>query len=71
MGQLLLFFLCNFCSFFSYTRGALVTNLFSLLMIDRYILAIQQIITPKEHLWYTFWSVAILWTASKVLAPSS
>ena len=28
MGQLLLFFLCNFCSFFSYVGGVLVTNLF-------------------------------------------
>ena len=45
MGQLLLFFLCNFCSFFSNVGGVLVTNLFSLLFIDRYILAIQEIIT--------------------------
>ena len=34
MGQLLLLFLCNFCSFFNYVRGVLVTNLFSLLFID-------------------------------------
>ena len=44
MGQLLLFFPCNFCSFFSYVGGVLVTNLFSLLLIVKYILAIQQII---------------------------
>ena len=45
MGQLLLFFLCNLCSFFSNVGGVPVTNLFSLLFIDRYILAIQEIIT--------------------------
>ena len=65
MGQLLLFFLCNFSSFFSYVGGILVTNHFSLLLIDRYILAIQQIITHEEHFRYSFWSVAIFWTASK------
>ena len=37
MGQLLLFFLCNFYSLFSYVGGIPVTNLFSLLLIDRYI----------------------------------
>ena len=37
-------------------------------MIDRYILAIQQIIT---HLRYSFWSVAIFWTASEALTPWS
>ena len=40
MGQLLLFFLSNFSNFFSYVGGVLVTNLYSLLFIDRYILAI-------------------------------
>ena len=40
MGQLLLFFLCNCSSFFSYVGVILVTNHFSL----RYIFAIQQII---------------------------
>ena len=65
MGQLLLFFMCRFSSFFSYVGGALVTNLFSLLLIDKYILAIQQIITHQEHFRYSFWSVAIFWTASK------
>ena len=54
MGQLLLFFLCNVSSFFSYVGGIRVTNHFSLFdryiwLIDRYILAIQQIITHKEH----------------------
>ena len=71
MGQLLLFFLCNFSSFFSYVGGIPVTNHFSLLLIDRYILAIRQIITHKEHLRYTFWSVAIFWTSSEALAPWS
>ena len=71
MGQLLLFFLCNFSSFFSYVRGIPVTNHFSLLLIDRYILAIQQIITHKEHLRYSFWSVAIFWTSSEALASWS
>ena len=45
MGQLLLFLPCN--SFFSCVGGILVINHFSLLLIDRYILAIQQIITHK------------------------
>ena len=71
MNHLLLFFLCNFCSFFSYVGGVLVTNLFSLLLADSYILTIQQIITHEEHLRYSFWSVAIFWTASEALAPSS
>ena len=38
-GQLLLLFLCNFCTFFSSVGGVLVINLF---LIDGYILAIQQ-----------------------------
>ena len=63
MDQLLLLFWCNFCSFFSSVGGVLVTNLFSLLLTDRYILAMQQIITQKEHLWKSFWSVAIFWIA--------
>ena len=54
MGQLLRFFLCNFNIFFSYVGGIPVTNHFSLLLIDRYILAIQQIITHKEHFRYSF-----------------
>ena len=64
-------FLCNFSSFFSYVRGIPVTNHFSLLLIDRYVLAIQQIRTHKEHLRYSFWSAAIFWTSSKALAPWS
>ena len=67
MGQLLLFFLCNFYSLFSYVGGIPVTNLFSLLLIDRYTLAIQQIIRHEEHWWYSFWFVAIFWTASEVM----
>ena len=42
MCQLLLFFVL-LLHFFSYVGGVLATNLFSLLLIDRYILAIQQI----------------------------
>ena len=71
MGDLLLFFLCSFCNFFSYVGGVLVTNLFWLLLIDTYILAIQQIITQEEHLQYSFWSVATFCTALEELAPWS
>ena len=71
MGQLLLFFLCNFSSLFSYVGGILVTKHFSVLLIDRYILAIQYIITHKEYLWYFFLSVAIYWTVSEALTPWS
>ena len=66
MGQLLLFFICNFSSIISYVGGIPVTNYFSL--ISRYILAIQQIMTHKEHLWYSFWFIAIFWSASEALA---
>ena len=65
MGQLLLFILYNFSSFFSFVGIILVTNHFSLLLIDRYIFTIQQIRTHKENLQYSFWSVAIFWTASE------
>ena len=41
MGELLLFFLYNISSFFSRVEGILVTNHFSLWLIDRYILAIK------------------------------
>ena len=71
MGQLLLFSLCNFSSFFSYVRGINVTSHFALLLIDEYILAIQQIITHKEHLRYCFWSLEIFWTSLETLAPWS
>ena len=50
MDQLLLIFLCNFSSFFSYVKGILVTNHFSLLLIDGYIVGIHEIITHSEHL---------------------
>ena len=62
MGQLLLFFLCNCSSFFSYVRVIPVTNHFSLLLIARHILAIQQITTHKEHLRYFFY----LWRSSEL-----
>ena len=69
MGQLLFFFLSNFSSFFSRVGDIPVTNHFSLSLIDRYILAIQQIITNKKHLRYSFWSVAIFWTYSEASVP--
>ena len=59
-GQLLLFFLSNSSSFFSYVGIIHVTNHFTLLLIDRYILAIQQIIAHKEHLRYSFWCIDLL-----------
>ena len=59
MDQSLFFFLWNFSSFLAYAAGVLGTNLFSQFVIDRYILAIQQIVTHEEHLQYSFWSVAI------------
>ena len=34
MGQFLLLFMCNFFSFFSYSRSVLVTNLLSLQLVD-------------------------------------
>ena len=49
MDQLLLIFLCNFSSFFSYVKGILVTNHFSLLLIDGYIVGIHEIITHSEQ----------------------
>ena len=61
MDQSFFVFLFNFSSFFSYVVGILVINLFSLLLINRYILAIQQIITHKEHLRYSFWCTAVFW----------
>ena len=71
MGQLLLFSLYNFGSFFSYVGRINVTSHFSLLFIDGYILAIQQIISHKEHLRYCFWSLEIFWTSLETLAPWS
>ena len=53
----------------SYLGGIFVTNHFSMFLIDRYILAIQQIITQEEHLRNSFWSAAIFWTASETLEP--
>ena len=70
MDQLFLFFLYNFSSFFSYVGGMLKPTILQIYYY-RYILAIQQIVTHDEHLWYSFWSVAIFWTASEALAPWS
>ena len=39
---------------FSYLRGILVTNHFSMFLTDRYILAIQQIIRQEKHLRNSF-----------------
>ena len=51
MGQLLLLFLCNVCSFFSYIGGVLVSKLPTFFtVIDSYILAIEQTITHEKHL---------------------
>ena len=41
-------------AFLAYTAGVLGTNLFSQFVIDRYILAIQQIVAHEEHLQYSF-----------------
>ena len=65
------FFCATWAAFFSYVGGISVKNHFSLLLIDRYILSIQQIITHKEHLQYSFWSVAIFWVSLEALAPWS
>ena len=56
---------------FSYLRGILVTNHFSMFLTDRYILAIQQIIRQEKHLRNSFWSAAIFGTASETLEPWS
>ena len=69
MDQLLLFYLWNFSSFFSLRQRCPRNQPFSQFVIDRYILAIQQIITHKERLRYTFWSVETSWTASDTMAP--
>ena len=66
-GPVIAFLLCNFNSLFSFVGSMLVTSHFSLLLIDRHILAIQQIITHEEYLRYSFWSATIFWTASEAL----
>ena len=53
MGELFLFF-CETSAAFSYVGGIPVTNHFSLLLINRYHVAIQHIITLKEHFRYFF-----------------
>ena len=67
-GSVIALFSVQLQQFFSYVRGVFVTNRFLRLLIDRYILAIQQIITHEEHLRYSFLFVAIFWTASEALA---
>ena len=70
-GPVIALFSLQLQQLFSYVRGLLVTNHFSMFLIDRYIFAIQQFITHEEHLQYSLWYVAIFWTASKALAPWS
>ena len=53
-GPVIALFSVQLQQLFSYVGGIPVTNHFTLLFIDRYILAIQQIITHKEHLRYSF-----------------
>ena len=69
-GPVIVFFLCNLSSFFSLRRRCPRNQPFSLLLINRYILAIQRIVA-QEHLQYSFWSVTVSWTTSEALAPSS
>ena len=49
-GPVIALFSVQLHQLFSYVGGILVANHFSLLLTDRYILAIQQIITHEEHL---------------------
>ena len=71
MGQSLLFF-CATSAFFLATRYS-CNEPFSTVywLIGSYILAIQQIITNKDQMRYSFWSVAIFWTSPDVLGPWS
>ena len=70
-GSVIALFSVQLQQTFSYTGSIAVTNHFSLLLTDRYILAIQQIITHEKHLRYSFWSVAIFGRVSEALAPWS
>ena len=70
-GALIALFSMQLQHLFSYVGGILVSNHFSLLLFDRYILAIQQIITHVEPLRHSFWSVAIFWTPLEALASWS
>ena len=54
-----------------FSWGTLITNHFSLLFFDRYILVILQTTTHEEHFRLSFWSVAIFWTAWEAWAPWS
>ena len=53
-GPVIAAFSVQFQQLLYHVGGVLVTNLFSLLLIDRYILSIQKIITHDEHLRYSF-----------------
>ena len=59
-GLVIALFCANLVAFLAYARGALVTNLFSLLLMERYVLAIHHIITHEEHFGYSFLTVVIL-----------
>ena len=69
MGQLLLFFLRNFSSIFSYVGGVLVSKLqtfFHYYWLTYFGYSANYNI--EEHFCQSFWSVAKLWTASEALA---
>ena len=65
MGQLLLFFLSNFSSFFNLSHSCPRNQPSSLLLIDRYILAIQQSELPQEPCHHGHKNRKWLKTASK------
>ena len=52
----------KFTKFLMSFLEARVSQPFFTVMIDRYILAIQQIVSHEEQLWFSFWFVAIFWT---------
>ena len=68
MGLLLLFLSVQLQQVSSYLRQRYPCDQpFFTVMIDRYILAIQQII----NIWHSFSSVVVFWTASEALKPWS
>ena len=76
MGQFLLLFLCNFFSFFSYSGSVLVTNLFSLQLVDIFWLFSYFTITGfsiwfGQLLVHTPPHVPLVWCMQKVVRPSS
>ena len=76
MGQFLLLFLCNFFSFFSYSGSVLVTNLFSLQLVDIFWLFSYFAITGfsiwfGQLLVHTPPHVPLVWCMQKVARPSS